>query len=110
MLSDLANFWHRASGISNGRPAFGVEVTMRLLQLYAVVLAVLAGCATHYIPNTDVEDRDDNRKIIEFCEKYRHAVEERNVPLLVQMASPSYFEDGGNVDASDDMDYAGLRE
>jgi hypothetical protein len=70
----------------------------------------LAGCATHYIPNTDVEDNDDNRKIISFCEKYRHAVEERNVPLLLDMASPRYFEDGGNVDAADDMDFAGLRE
>ena len=70
----------------------------------------MAGCATHYIPNTDVEDNDDNRKIIAFCEKYRHAVEERNVPLLLDMASPRYYEDGGNVDAADDMDYAGLRE
>ena len=71
---------------------------------------VLAGCATHYIPNTEVEDNDDNRRIISFCEKYRHAVEERNVPLLLEMASPRYYEDGGNVDAADDMDYAGLRE
>src|SRR5258708_27692256 len=71
---------------------------------------VLAGCSTHYIPNTEVEDNDDNRRIISFCEKYRHAVEERNVPLLLEMASPRYYEDGGNVDAADDMDYAGLRE
>ena len=71
---------------------------------------VLAGCATHYIPNTDVEDNDENRKVIAFCEKYRHAVEERNIPLLLSMASPRYFEDGGNVDAADDMDYDGLRE
>jgi hypothetical protein len=73
-------------------------------------LALLAaGCATHYIQNTDVEDNDENRRIITFCEKYRHAVEERNVPLLLEMASPRYYEDGGNVDAADDMDYAGLR-
>lgn len=71
---------------------------------------VLAGCATHYIPNTDVEDTDENRKIVSFCEKYRHAVEQRNVPLLLTLASPSYYEDGGNVDAADDMDYAGLRD
>jgi len=71
---------------------------------------LLGGCATHYIPNTEVEDNDDNRRIISFCEKYRHAVEERNVPLLLEMASPRYYEDGGNVDAADDMDYAGLRE
>ncbi|WP_437934965.1 hypothetical protein [Sorangium sp. So ce341] len=71
---------------------------------------VLAGCATHYIPNTDVEDSDDNRKIISFCEKYRNAVENKNVGALLQLASPKYYEDGGNIDASDDLDYAGLRE
>ena len=73
-------------------------------------LVASAGCATHYIPNTDVEDNDENRRIVAFCEKYRHAVEERNVPLLLGMASSAYFEDGGNVDASDDMDYSGLKE
>ena len=78
---------------------------------FALLMSLAAsGCATHYIPNTDVEDNDENRKIIAFCEKYRHAVEDRNVPLLLEMASPAYFEDGGNVDATDDMDYSGLRE
>src|SRR5438270_13886194 len=85
-------------------PARGRAVCVLSLALLA------AGCATHYIQNTDVEDNDENRRIITFCEKYRHAVEERNVPLLLEMASPRYFEDGGNVDAADDMDYAGLRE
>ncbi len=70
----------------------------------------LAACATHYIPNTDVEDTDSNRKVISFCEKYRRAVEERNVSQLLQIAAPTYYEDGGNVDASDDLDFAGLRE
>jgi hypothetical protein len=81
------------------------------LRFLAFLLALSGmGCATHYIPNTDVEDSDSNRKVIAFCERYRHAVEERNVPLLLQMASSSYYEDGGNVDASDDMDYAGLKD
>jgi hypothetical protein len=70
----------------------------------------LAGCTTHYIPNTDVEDTKDNREVIAFCEKYRKAVEHRDVPLILSMASPKYYEDGGNVDASDDMDYEGLRQ
>ena len=34
-------------------------------------LFAIAGCATHYIPNTDVEDSDENRRVISFCEKYR---------------------------------------
>ena len=46
----------------------------RLLAASAFVLGASA-CTTHYIPNTDVEDSDDNRKLISFCEKYRHAVE-----------------------------------
>jgi hypothetical protein len=72
--------------------------------------ATSAGCTSHYIPNTDVEDTDDNRKLIAFCERYRHAVELKNVPLLLKLASPKYYEDGGNVDASDDLDYAGLKD
>jgi hypothetical protein len=84
---------------------------MKAFARWLIVLGVaVPGCATHYIPNTGVEDNDDNRKVIAFCEKYRHAVEERNVPLLLNMASPQYFEDGGNVDATDDMDFTGLRE
>ena len=84
---------------------------MKSLALWLALLAfTVSGCATRYIPNTDVEDSDDNRRVIAFCERYRHAVEERNIPLLLDMASSQYYEDGGNVDAADDMDYAGLRE
>jgi len=70
----------------------------------------LGGCSKYYIPNTDVEDTDDNRKIVAFCEQYRRALERKDVAALLDLASPNYYEDGGNVDASDDIDYAGLRE
>ncbi len=75
-----------------------------------LLLAALTtlGCTHQYIANTDVEDTDFNRKVIEYCENYRHAVEQRNTARLLKMAHPSYYEDGGNVDASDDLDYAGL--
>lgn len=78
----------------------------------ALLLASTAsiGCATHYLPNTDVEDTGDNRKIIAFAEKYRRSVERGDITTLIKYASPAYYEDGGNVDASDDIDYAGLRE
>ena len=74
-----------------------------------LVAAPVAGCATHYIPNTDVEDSEQNRKLVAFCEQYRHAVERKNVGMLLKLASPKYYEDGGNVDASDDIDYEGLQ-
>ncbi len=72
--------------------------------------ALLAGCATRYIPNTDVEDTEENRSIVTFCERYRHAVELKDVGELLKLASNEYYEDGGNIDASDDLDYSGLRD
>ena len=76
----------------------------------ALVLAPLVGCCAQLIPNTDVPDSPENRKLISFCEQYRKAVSRKDVAELIKLASPDYYEDGGNVDASDDIDYAGLEE
>jgi hypothetical protein len=78
--------------------------------LLIVLVTLLASCAEHYIPNTDVEDTEENRKLISFCEQYRRAVERRDVMALLKMISPDYYEDGGNADASDDMDYAQFKD
>jgi len=79
-----------------------------------LVLILLFGllcveCTPAVIPNTDVEDTDFNREVIDFCEEYRQAVESKKVGFLLQLADPTYYEDGGNTDATDDLDYAGLR-
>lgn len=66
----------------------------------------VTGCAEHYIPNTDVEDTEDNRDVVAFCEQYRKAVERKDASAILKLVSPDYYEDGGNPDASDDMDYA----
>jgi hypothetical protein len=78
----------------------------------AVVMmaASLSGCSRTYIPNTDVPDTAENRRLISFCEQYRKAVSRKDVAELIKLASPDYYEDGGNVDATDDIDYAGLEE
>lgn len=81
-----------------------------LVLFAALALPLLSGCAGRYIPNTDVEDSAENRDIITFCERYRHAVERRNVGELLALVSPDYYEDAGNLDASDDLDYAGLKD
>jgi hypothetical protein len=72
--------------------------------------ATAMGCSKSYIPNTDVEDTSENRKVVSFCEKYRRAVEERDIEGLVSMASTRYFETGGNAKSGDDIDYNGLRK
>jgi hypothetical protein len=90
--------------------ALSTRVILKAAICAGFLAAGVAGCSPHYIPNTDVEDNDKNRKIIDFCEQYRHAVELRNVAYLLKLADERYYEDGGNADASDDLDYAGLRE
>lgn len=80
-----------------------------LLTVTASAMLLLVGCAKKYIPNTDVEDSEDNRRVIAFCETYRKAVERRDIARILGMVSPKYYEDGGNVDASDDLDFEGLK-
>jgi len=74
-----------------------------------LALLTLVCCNHDYIPNTQVEDSDFNRDVIAYCEDYRHAVERRNTEQLVKMADPKYYEDGGTVDTSDDLDLEGLK-
>ncbi|NUP07627.1 MAG: hypothetical protein HOW73_16390 [Polyangiaceae bacterium] len=74
------------------------------------ILAAATGCGTNYIPNTDVPDNEENRSIIAFCELYRKAVERKDVNLMLKMTSPDYYEDGGNPDASDDMDFVQFKK
>ena len=81
-----------------------------LLVLSFVLLSLLTGCARQVIPNTDVKDTTANRKVIQFCEEYRRAVETRKIGMLFSLAHPKYYENGGNIDATDDIDYAGLKE
>jgi hypothetical protein len=77
--------------------------------LALALAAAVAGCAPEYLPNTDVEDNEFNRKVVEFCEDYRHAVERKNVGLLLKLANEKYYEDGATIDTSDDLDLAGLK-
>ncbi len=69
----------------------------------------LTACSKTFIPNTDVEDTGDNRHVIQFCEEYRHAMEDKNVAQLLKMMSPGYFEDGGNTKNADDADFESVR-
>ncbi len=86
-----------------------VKLSLALIALPAFATAV-TGCSTTYIPNTDVEDTSDNKKVIAFCEEYRHAVEDKDVGRLLKLASPRYYEDGGNTNPEDDIDFDGLKD
>lgn len=84
----------------------------------AVVFAVaglalsLGACAStsKTIPGTQVPESSENRAILKVLENYRTAVEQRDAPTLVAMASPRYWEDSGTPTGSDDYGHAQLRD
>jgi hypothetical protein len=73
------------------------------------LIIVVGGCARDVIPNTDVDDTSDNRRVLEFVENYRQAVQERDVGAMLSLASTDYFDDFGTPNTADDIDFEGLR-
>ena len=81
-----------------------------LLVLVAMLLGCVAiGCSRDVIPNTDVDDTAENREVVSFIERYRHALEERDVVSLLTMVSARYYDDNGTPIGTDDIDVEGLR-
>ena len=78
-------------------------------RLTSLLLALLAGCATGRIPNTDLADTSDNRTVVNFCERYRRAVEAKDARTLLALASPDYYEDAGTPRGEDDYGFDGLQ-
>jgi len=84
---------------------------MKRLFLTAAILASIAACAKQgtFVPGTKIPYSDANKAVLDACETYRRAVEERNVDGLMLMVHPEYWEDSGTPSGSDDYGYEGLR-
>jgi hypothetical protein len=70
--------------------------------LLALSLLVAVGCGPSMIPGTQVEDNAENREIADLIEKYRLAVEHRDVAALREMISRRYFSNAGTTSESND--------
>lgn len=68
------------------------------------------GCAQQVIPNTDVPDTPENRQVIDFVEKYRKAVDNRDVGEILALVSKKYLDDNGTPSGDDDLDYDTLKK
>jgi hypothetical protein len=84
-------------------------VTVRTSLIALFLLTAAYGCGHQNIPNTHVEDTSENREIIEFVERYRKAVEDRDIATLLNMTSPFYFDDMGTPTGEDDVDFDSLK-
>ena len=85
-------------------PLMGISIALTALGVIA------SGCAATHIPNTTVPDNPENRRVIEFVEKYRHAMESRDAEKLVELASTRYFDDNGTPRTDDIYDHKRLQE
>lgn len=82
---------------------------MRQTSLLIGALLFAGACAHKTIPNTRVEDNESNREVVDFVEKYRLAVETRDIATLIALASRDYFDDMGTPSGGDDIDYDTLK-
>jgi len=79
------------------------------MTLLISALLLTIGCAHETIPNTRIEDNASNREVVDFVEKYRKAVEARDIATLMGLASRDYFDDMGTPSGKDDVDYDTLK-
>lgn len=68
-----------------------------------VALLGLAGCAHHRIPGTDIEANSDTTAIVGVMQKYHAALESKDVPAIVSLLGPDFYDNGGTGDPSDDL-------
>jgi hypothetical protein len=60
------------------------------------------------IPGTEIPDTEDNRQILAVLERYRTAFVSRDAAAVLSTAHPTYYDDAGTDDPSDDTTYAEL--
>ncbi len=84
--------------------------TTRLIFSALLLASLAAGCGGELIPNTDVPDTAENREAIRFVERYRHAVEQRDVGGILALVSPRFYDDNGTPTTDDDRDLDRLRQ
>lgn len=75
----------------------------------ALVLSAASGCKPELIPGTQVEDSEENRKVLEFLTRYQAAMQSRKVDAVVDLCAADYYETNGNDNPTDDYNLDGLR-
>lgn len=82
---------------------------MRVILVSLMAFVWIGGCSSDPIPNTTVEDTSENRAVIDFVEKYRHALQRKDVGAMLALVSPRYLDDNGTPSGTDDIDYQNLK-
>lgn len=72
-------------------------------------LLATTGCSPKYVKGTKVEYSEEKQALADVVERYRMAMETRDVEALRRLASRDYYENASTTtDPSDDYGYQGL--
>lgn len=85
-------------------------MTANSLLRVGIAVALLAGCSHKRIPGTDIEDTSETRAILLQMEKYRAAVEAKDVEAIRGLVDASFKDEGGSTAPDDDLNYANLAD
>ena len=76
--------------------------------LLALAAALAAACSPKNIPGTEVESTRETRAVYAVVAQFREALEKRDVPGILALVAPGYYDTAGTPDPSDDLDRARL--
>lgn len=69
----------------------------------------LVACSAKQIPGTSVDDTPENRTMVDLINRYRVAVEQKDINSLLELVSRDYFSNfGTTADPEDDYGYEQL--
>ena len=80
-----------------------------MLRKAITTLVVVTACMPKLIPGTEIEDNDDNQRILNVVETYRRSAEARDPEMLAALVSPTFYDDSGTPDTKDDLDPNSLK-
>ncbi len=60
--------------------------------MVTLTLVFVGGCKPDLIPGTQVEDSEENRKVLEFLTRYQAAMQARKVDAVVTLCAADYYE------------------
>jgi hypothetical protein len=84
----------------------------RVLAILALSLTAACGPTLlrgpHIAKDAEIWDTPENRDLLEVVERYRQAMERRDIAGLLSLASPNYYEQAGTSGTEDDYGFDGL--
>jgi hypothetical protein len=86
-----------------------VDIKNVMLRTSFAVAFLASACVPRLIPGTEIEDNDDNQRILSLVEQYRRDAESRNADALSMLVSPGFYDDSGTPETTDDLDQASLK-